>query len=80
MNRKKKLSRDAKFKLDHGTSLMAETLRSGSTPMIVIGSKEIDRKTSHLEYSIATKLNKTELLYILSRVKGLIDGSIARNN
>jgi len=59
---------------------MAKALELGGTPAIVISSRPVNRETGELEYSVASTLTRKEILYILTRVAGLMDGSIVTNN
>jgi hypothetical protein len=77
---KKKLSESDQLALEHGGELLAEVLRTGGFPLIIIASEVVNPELYELKYSVAAKLPPEKIHYILTRVAGLIDGSIQGNN
>ena len=62
-----------------GESLMDSVLSQGGTPQIVIAAKTIG--TGHmLDYFVASPLAKDKIMYVISRVNALLNGSIAGGN
>ena len=81
MTRKKhKLSDEAEARIKLGSDMMAEVLQYGGIPEIVIAAKVTNRETSALDYFVCSPLERDKIYYVLTRVVGLMDGSIKRNN
>ena len=73
--KKPKLSKEAQIRLDLAGSMMAEVLQQGGLPEIVIAAKPI-HSAGYLDYFIASPLKKEEILHVLRRVTGLLDGTL----
>ena len=63
-----------------GGEMMANALQGGGVPEIVIAAKAGSAELSQVDYYIVSRLEGEKIRYILSRVLGLLDGSIGRNN
>ncbi len=77
--RRPKLSDDANARIDLATQMTAEVLKRGGIPSIVIGSKPGAGKYA-VDYFIVSPLPKGKIRYVLSRLAGLMDGSINESN
>lgn len=61
--------------------MMAKVLEQGAIPEIIIAAKSLpDQGEYALNYFIVSELPREKVLYIISRIKGLLDGSIKRDN
>jgi hypothetical protein len=59
--------------------MLSQLLGWGGMPMLVIASKRIgDHKTPFVDYAVASELKQEDVLYVLRRVTGLMDGTIKR--
>lgn len=78
MSRKRKqpkMSPHAKATISLGTDLLTQILGTGSVPTVVIGSKALG-VSGALDYTVASPLKKDEIIYVLKRVTGLLEGTI----
>jgi len=81
MPRKKpKLSQEAQSRIDLAGQMMSTVLESGGIPEIVIAAKTINTATHELKYYVVSPLEQDQIRYVLTRVLGLMDGSIQENN
>ena len=77
---KKRLSKEAQRRVDIGTDMLATVLKQGAVPEIMIAARIVNRDTHQLDYIIASPLDRKQVVYILSRMLKLLDGSIAESN
>ena len=77
-----KLSKFSQAKLDCSIEMVTELLHTGAIPEVFIGAIPKDESIGELDYivALAPNLDRKKAHYILTRVAGLLDGSIARNN
>jgi len=79
-NKKPNLTPDAQRRLDLGSQMMSKVLEQGGVPEIVIGARVTNKEMHALDYFIVSPLERDKILYVLSRVVGLLDGSIRKGN
>jgi hypothetical protein len=82
-NQKTKLSGEAQARVDMAGRMIAEVLKRGCIPEIIIGAKQVGpRDQSYLEYSVAGApgMTRQQIEYVLRRTLGLVDGSIKQRS
>ena len=71
---------EAAARTELSAAMISQVLAKGGVPEIIIGAKAGDGELYALDYFIVSPLKREQIIYVLSRVAGLLDGSIQSNN
>jgi len=76
---KRKLSREARNRIELGSDMVAAILQQGAVPAILIGMKQ-GTVEPMVDYPIASKLSRKEIAHVIKRLNMMLNGPKDNNN